>query len=76
MVLVDIRNKAPVTGQIFPAIALVVRRGCGEIGEANRYATFMVPRCPTGNDQIPFAKPCQSYDQRSQERNPRDRIGC
>jgi hypothetical protein len=53
-----------------------VRRGCGEIGEANRYATFMVPRCPTGNDQIPFAKPCQSYDQRSQERNPRDRIGC
>ena len=64
------------TGQIFPAIALVVRRGCGEIGEANRHAPFKVLRHPTGDVQTPFAKPCQSYDQRSQERNPSDRIGC
>jgi hypothetical protein len=63
------RNKTPVTGQIFPAIALVVRRECGELGDANRYAPCMVLGRPTGNDQILFAKPSQSYDQRSRERN-------
>jgi hypothetical protein len=49
-----------VTGQIFLAIALAVRRECSEFGEANRNAPFKVPRRPMDDDQTPFAKPCQS----------------